>query len=168
MEPEKVVVEPLHDDVELPEPATAAAAGLDAKAYLNGRTVKVFRAAGRVRVEEVQVTEGLQLHPGDRALIPLGFKAQLPEGWEAQVRTRSGLALKHGLVVANSPGTIDADYPGEWMVILHNAGTQPTVVNHGDRVAQIVLAVLSPDIPWEHGTVGQTSDREGGFGSTGR
>jgi dUTP pyrophosphatase len=167
MEPEQVVVEPLYPDTKLPNRATARSAGLDVCAYLLGRVVTVYGSTGDARA--VETVEGaLELPPGSRAAIPLGFKARLPEDWEAQVRTRSGLALKSGLVVANSPGTIDADYPDEWMVILHNTTALPVTVRHGDRIAQVVLSILSPPLPWTPGQVSQTTDRSGGFGSTGR
>lgn len=161
----QVVYEKLHDDVVMPKPATKLSAGMDVSAYLYGRTVKVFNSDNTE--QEMYVDEALVLFPGQRAAIPLGFKARLPEGWEAQVRTRSGLALKSDTVVANSPGTIDADYPGEWMVILRNGSDAPVKITHGTRVAQVVLVQLSQQLEWVDGSVTQTTDRSGGFGSTG-
>jgi dUTP pyrophosphatase len=108
----------------------------------------------------------IMLWPGWRVAVPLGFKAQLPQGWEMQVRSRSGLALKQGLVVANAPGTIDADYPGEWAVILQNTGRGRVTLSHGDRVAQLVPQPVH-QASWQHGTVVPITDRTGGFGSTG-
>lgn len=160
---DKVVYEKLFEDAQLPVPATELAAGADVYAYLLNRETEVFQPYGGTRI----AVGGFVLGSGERAAVPLGFKAQVPAGWEAQVRTRSGLALKQGIVVANSPGTIDADYPGEWKVILLNTSTTPVYINHNDRIAQVVLAQLAPVIQWEAGTVGQVSNRTGGFGSTG-
>lgn len=165
MDYERVEVEPLHNDTKLPVRATKNSAGLDVFAYLLYRDVTIYHAGAPATA---QLTSEVTLAPGDRAAIPLGFKARLPEGWEAQVRTRSGLALKQGLVVANSPGTIDADYPDEWMVILQNTSFVNVTIKHGDRIAQVVLQTLPPDIPWEQGKVEQSTDRAGGFGSTGK
>ena len=163
---EEVIVEKLFEDTQIPRRATSNSAGLDVCAYLKDRTVKGFLSTNHTT--PLIVGSGIRIGPGDRVAIPLGFKAQLPAGWEAQVRTRSGLALKEGLVVANSPGTIDADYPDEWMVILMNTSSQVLTINHGDRVAQVVLAQLAPALPWTEGTVGRTTERAGGFGSTGK
>ena len=110
----------------------------------------------------------LTLEPGERAAVPTGIALALPEGYEAQVRPRSGLALKHGLTVLNSPGTIDADYRGEIQVILANLGTAPVTLARGERVAQLVLAPVSR-IAWAPVEALPTSGRgERGFGSTGR
>jgi len=158
-----VVWEPLHDDVVLPSRSTYDSAGLDACAYLLDRTITVYgKANTSLQVSGPEV----MLWSGYRALIPLGFKATLPPEYEMQVRSRSGLALKSGLIVLNSPGTIDSDYPGEWMVILHNTSTETLVVRHGDRVAQLVLAPVVR-MAWKEGVVGQVTDRVGGMGSTG-
>lgn len=159
-----VVFEALFPGVIPPVPATVDSAGLDAVAHLEGRSVRVVEASG----DTATYNDGVVWIPDrGRALIPLGFKAQLPAGWECQVRPRSGLALKSGVTVLNSPGTVDADYPGEWGVILHNTSGQSFVVRHGDRVAQLVLAPVHR-LAWTLGTVGQTTDRVGGIGSTGR
>ncbi len=159
-----IIFEPLFPDVMPPVPSTADAAGLDAVAYLEGREVAVIDQAGDVSVYRYAQ---VWIPKGGRVAIPLGFKAQLPSGWECQVRPRSGLALKQGLTVLNAPGTIDADYPGEWAVILHNTSSNDVLVKHGDRVAQLVLAPVHR-LSWEPGFVGQTTERTGGFGSTGR
>jgi dUTP pyrophosphatase len=108
------------------------------------------------------------IRPGERALISTGLKMEIPKGYEAQVRPRSGLAAKHGVTVLNSPGTIDSDYRGDVKVILINHGTNEFVINKGDRIAQIVFApVTMADFLIENTL--QTSERNtGGFGSTGK
>jgi dUTP pyrophosphatase len=105
--------------------------------------------------------------PGERALIPTGLAIALPEGYEAQVRPRSGLALKHGMMLPNAPGTIDADYRGEIGIIMINAGTEPFTVERGMRIAQMVVAPVSR-IAWrEVDALPETERGAGGFGSTG-
>ncbi len=107
------------------------------------------------------------LAPGKRALVPTGFAIALPEGFEAQVRPRSGLAARHGVTVLNSPGTIDADYRGEISVVLVNLGDQPFTVTRGMRIAQMVVAPVSRAV-WHQFTELPTTVRgAGGFGSTG-
>ena len=108
----------------------------------------------------------LTLAPGEKALVPLGFKARLPAGFEAQIRPRSGTSVKTDLVIANAPGTVDADYPDEWCVPVKNGGPAPLVIRHGDRIAQMVIARFEV-LDFTTGSVGQTTDRAGGFGSTG-
>ncbi|MEZ5668122.1 MAG: dUTP diphosphatase [Alphaproteobacteria bacterium] len=113
------------------------------------------------------VAEPVTLAPGARALVPTGLTIALPADHEAQVRPRSGLALKHGITVLNSPGTIDADYRGEVAVILFNAGTEPFVVSRGMRIAQMVVAPVSR-LQWQRVEALPASGRStGGFGSTG-
>lgn len=137
---------PHADDLALPSYATDASAGVDLAAA---------------------VTESITIAPGGRALIPTGFSIALPPGYEAQVRPRSGLALKHGITVLNSPGTIDADYRGEIGVILANFGDAPFVVTRGTRIAQLVVAPVTR-IGWaEVNELPQTTRGAGGFGSTG-
>jgi dUTP pyrophosphatase len=124
-------------------------------------------AAGLDLVAAVPREEPVKLPPGARALIPTGLALELPSGYEAQVRPRSGLALKHGVTLLNSPGTIDADYRGEVMVILINHGTEPFLVQRGDRIAQLVIApVASVEIVAVE-VLGGTVRGPGGFGSTG-
>lgn len=165
----EIIFEPLHADVTLPARATAHSAGYDLAAYLTGRTVRVF-LEGAMSERPVETRDGkavLVLHASERALVPLGFRARLPEGIEAQVRPRSGTSLKTDIVIANAPGTIDADYPDEWCVPVRHGGTRELVISHGERIAQMVLArheVLGFTI----GHVKPTTDRNGGFGSTGR
>ena len=108
------------------------------------------------------------LQPSGRALVPTGFCFEIPQGYEVQVRSRSGLAIKHGVFVLNSPGTIDSDYRGEVKVILTNAGSAPFTIKRGDRIAQLVVAGVSNDIDFkESASVSETDRGTGGFGHTG-
>lgn len=113
------------------------------------------------------VAEPVTIAPGGRALIPTGLAIALPAGHELQIRPRSGLALRNGIVVANSPGTIDEDYRGEVQVILLNAGEAPFVVERGMRIAQAVLAPVIRAAWREVESLDETARNEGGFGSTG-
>jgi dUTP pyrophosphatase len=110
----------------------------------------------------------LTLEPGARALVPTGLKIALEQGYEAQVRPRSGLALKHGLTCLNSPGTIDSDYRGEVGVILINHGQEPFVIRRGERIAQMVVARHEQAEVVQVETLDETVRGSGGFGSTGR
>ncbi|GCD78183.1 deoxyuridine 5'-triphosphate nucleotidohydrolase [Thermaurantimonas aggregans] len=131
----------------LPEYQTIHSAGMDLRANLS---------------------ESITLLPGERRLIPTGLKIALPHGYEAQVRPRSGLALKYGITCLNSPGTIDADYRGEIGVLLINLGQEPFEIKPGDRIAQLVVAPYSR-VEWAQVLELPTSERgEGGFGSTGK
>lgn len=116
------------------------------------------------------VPEGapVMLAPGARAAIPTGLAIGLPEGFEAQVRPRSGLALKFGLSMVNSPGTIDADYRGEIKVLLINHGSEPFTVNRGERIAQLVIAPVTRAAWDEVSSLDETERGAGGFGHTGR
>lgn len=117
---------------------------------------------------KADIREPLTLGPLERALIPTGLYIALPDGTEAQVRPRSGLAAKHGISVLNAPGTIDADYRGEVKVILVNLSNEPFVVNPGERIAQMVVAQYAK-VEWEEVEIlDETLRGEGGFGSTGR
>jgi dUTP pyrophosphatase len=113
------------------------------------------------------VAEQVTLLPGARALVPTGFSIALPAGFEAQVRPRSGLAIRSGVTCLNSPGTIDADYRGEVCVVLANFGTEPFVVRRGDRIAQIVVAPVSNAHFALVDELPPTQRGDGGFGSTG-
>ena len=133
--------------LDLPAYATAGAAGMDAVAA---------------------VDRDLILAPGDRAAVPTGLKLAIPDGYELQVRPRSGLALKHGLTVANAPGTIDSDYRGELMVLLANLGPAPVTIFRGMRIAQLVVApVVRGRWVAVHAVAADTGRGTGGFGSTG-
>jgi dUTP pyrophosphatase len=124
-------------------------------------------AAGLDLVAAVPEDGTITLHPSCRVLVPTGLVFALPQGYEAQVRPRSGLALKHGITVLNSPGTIDADYRGEVMVILINLGSEAFLIQRGDRIAQAVIAPVThvEIVPAE--SVDDTGRGGGGFGSTG-
>ncbi len=131
----------------VPAYATAQSAGMDLKA---------------------DITEPVELAPLQRAMIPTGLSIALPQGTEAQVRPRSGLAAKYGVTVLNSPGTIDADYRGEIRVILVNLSDRPFTVNPGERIAQLVMAKYE-SVTWDEVEIlDETARGEGGFGSTGR
>ena len=148
---------PLHllphgEGLPLPSRATAHAAAMDLRAAL-------------------PEGEAWTLAPGERRLVPTGLVLAIPPGFEGQVRPRSGLALKHGVTVLNAPGTIDADYRGEVMVLLVNHGTEAFPVRRGDRIAQLLVSPV-PAWTWEPCTelvaLGETGRGEGGYGSTGR
>jgi len=124
-------------------------------------------AAGLDVVAGVPADAPVALAQGGRALIPTGFALELPAGYEAQLRPRSGLALKSGVTVLNSPGTIDADYRGEVKVLLVNLGAEPFTVRRGERVAQLVVARVEHVRIEPVSELGGTSRGEGGFGSTG-
>lgn len=111
---------------------------------------------------------GLVLEAGARALVPTGLRCEIPAGYEVQIRPRSGLALKHGITLPNSPGTIDSDYRGPLGVIMMNAGTEPFAVNHGDRIAQMVVAPVVQARFEVADALDETVRGDGGFGSTGR
>ena len=136
------------DGLDLPAYATAGAAGMD------------LRAA-------VPEDRPLELAPGARALVPTGLVFELPEGFEAQIRPRSGLALKHGITCLNTPGTIDWDYRGEVQVLLVNLSDQAFSVRRGERIAQMVIAPCVQARIEERGLAGATERGSGGFGSTG-
>ena len=162
----KVIFEPLFADAVLPSRETEGSAGYDVRAYLDGRKVQI-RLGGSGELCETETEERrLLLNPGDVALIPTGFKARVPIGFEAQVRIRSSMAFKRGLILPNAPGTIDADYPDEWLIMVQNISAQPVIIEHGERLAQVILNRFAV-LPWVEGVVGVTTDRKGGFGSTG-
>ena len=131
----------------LPSYATEGASGVDIRAFLE---------------------EPMILQPLQRALVPTGLYMELPEGYEAQVRPRSGLAIKQGITCLNSPGTIDADYRGEIKVILINLSEEVQIIQNGDRIAQMVIQEVAK-IDWEPVTIlTETGRSDGGFGSTGK
>jgi len=134
-------------------------AGLDLPAYTT---------AGAAGMDVLAAVEKpLTLAPGRRALIPTGFSVALPPGYELQIRPRSGLALKHGIVVPNSPGTIDEDYRGEVGIIILNASEENVYITRGMRIAQAVLAPVVRAVWHEVESLDETLRGEGGFGSTG-
>jgi dUTP pyrophosphatase len=137
---------PNAEGLPLPAYATADSAGMDLVAAVTGDVV---------------------IEPGRRALVPTGLAIALPAGFEAQVRPRSGLALKHGVTVLNAPGTIDADYRGEIAVILVNHGEEPFAIRRGDRIAQMIVAPVT-HVAWrEVAALDESARGAGGFGSTG-
>jgi dUTP pyrophosphatase len=142
-------LEHFDNDLELPQYQTKDAAGCDIRANL-GRG------------------ESLLIKPGERVLVPTGLAFAIEPGYEVQVRPRSGLSYKTGLMVVNSPGTIDADYRGEVKVILGNLGSINEVIEHGDRIAQLVLAPVYQPTFEVVDSLDETERGEGGFGSTGR
>jgi dUTP pyrophosphatase len=113
------------------------------------------------------VSDEITIMPGGRALVPAGFELEIPPGFEIQVRPRSGLALKHGVTLLNSPGTIDADYRGPVGVILANLGSAPFTIARGDRIAQLILARVERARFDEQATLAASGRGDGGFGSTG-
>lgn len=136
-----------HSSHALPEYQTPLSAGLDIRA---------------------NVSEDVTLQPMKRAIIPTGLYVELPEGYEMQIRPRSGLAAKHGITVLNTPGTIDADYRGEIKVILANLSDEPFIIKNGERIAQMVVARYE-QIEWQPTMQLNASERgAGGFGSTGK
>lgn len=131
----------------LPEYATEHSAGMDMRANLS---------------------ESITIEPLGRVMVPTGIHIQLPDGYEAQIRPRSGLAAKHGIGIVNSPGTIDADYRGEIKIILVNLSNQPFLLNPGERIAQMVIARYEKAVWRQCDTLDESERGEGGFGSTGR
>jgi dUTP pyrophosphatase len=144
----KLVRLPHGSDMPLPAYETAGAAGMD------------LRAA-------VSEGEPLVLSPGDRTLVPTGFVFEIPEGFEAQIRPRSGLAFKNGVTCLNTPGTIDSDYRGEVKVLLVNLGHEPFEISRGMRIAQMVIAPVVQARVSEVADASHTTRGAGGFGSTG-
>ena len=147
MEPIRILIKrlPHGRDLPLPAYATTGAAGMD-----------------------VVAAEDLMLAPGARHAVATGFAMGIPEGYEVQVRPRSGLALKHGITCLNSPGTIDSDYRGEVKVILANLGSEPFAIVRGERIAQLVPAPVQRAALDESDALDDTERGSGGFGSTGR
>jgi dUTP pyrophosphatase len=131
----------------LPHYASEGAAGMDVRAFLE---------------------EHVELQPLQRALIPTGLFVELPDGYEAQIRPRSGLAIKQGITCLNTPGTIDSDYRGEIKIILINLSSEKAVIHDGDRIAQMVVQKVEKIMWTTAEELSQTSRSEGGFGSTGK
>jgi dUTP pyrophosphatase len=139
----------MHKDVNLPDYKTNGSSGMDVRAYF-------------------EEGSGVLIRPRERVLIHTGLKVEIPLGYEIQVRSRSGMAIKNGVFVLNSPGTIDSDYRGECCVILYNSdNTEDFFVKNGDRIAQFVLAPVSRALIKEIPFVDETERGSGGFGSTG-
>lgn len=136
-----------HSDNPIPAYATADAAGMDLRANLDAP---------------------LTLQPMERSLVPTGLFMELPSGYEAQIRPRSGLAIKQGLTLLNTPGTIDADYRGEIKIIMINLSGEPQIIRHGDRIAQMVVAPFVQVTLHEVKELSETERGSGGFGHTGK
>lgn len=143
----KIMRFPHAHDLPLPAYQTSGAAGLDLYAA---------------------VEDSITLIPGHRALVPTGIAIALPPGFEAQLRPRSGLALKYGLTLLNSPGTVDSDYRGEIMVLLINLGNEPVILHRGERIAQCILSSIVRPMFEEVEELPSTYRGSGGFGHTGR
>ncbi len=137
---------PHAEDLPLPSYESEFAAGMDIRAALENPVI---------------------LQPGERQLIPSGLKMAMPQGYEAQIRPRSGLAYRHGITMLNTPGTIDADYRGELKMLAVNLGNEKFTINHGDRIAQMVIAPVIQAEVNEVETLSATERGDGGFGSTG-
>jgi dUTP pyrophosphatase len=135
-----------NDDLGLPAYATEHSAGLDLRAAL---------------------VEPLTLKPGERGVVPTGLKMAIPEGYEGCVRPRSGLAMKHGLTLTNSPGTIDSDYRGEVKILMVNLGQEPVVLKRGDRIAQLLITPVAHAQVIKVESLDDTARGGGGFGHTG-
>lgn len=165
-----ITLELLHADARAPERATEESAGYDLFIHLTNRTVNCSDYDGTHQLPTFRDREKnvsfFEIPANATAMVPLGFKAKLPRGCEAQIRPRSGTTFKKGLLIPNSPGTIDADYPDEWMVLVRNPGTRPVRIEHGERIAQMVLHRYEV-LPIELGRVDRSTSRSGGFGSTG-
>jgi dUTP pyrophosphatase len=144
----KINIKKLHPDVITPSRVDSGSAGYDLYAYLPLGSLTIL--------------------PGQTALVSLGFMTQFGPQYEIQVRSRSGLSLKHGIIVLNAPGTIDSSYRGEWKVILHNVSNVPHEIKHGDRIAQAVVCKVPWSVWSETQTLEETSRGAGGFGSSGR
>jgi dUTP pyrophosphatase len=132
-----------------------------------GLPLPAYETAGAAGMD-LRAAEDMTLKPGARGLVPTGLAIALPQGFEAQVRPRSGLAVKHGVTVLNSPGTVDSDYRGEIKVPLINHGEQDFVITRGDRIAQLVVAPVTRIVWQETQELDDTARGAGGFGSSGR
>ena len=134
-----------------------------------GLPLPVYMTEGAAAADVVAaVADELVLAPGDRALVPTGFALEVPAGFEVQLRPRSGLAVKHGITLLNSPGTIDSDYRGEVSIVLVNLGREPFTVRRGERIAQLVVAPVVQASFRKVEALAKSTRGEGGFGSTGR
>ena len=149
MERVKIPIKRLRDDAAAPLPTymTEQSSGMDLYAFLEKELI---------------------LQPGERKLIPTGISIAIPEGFEGQVRPRSGLAIRHGIGIINAPGTIDADYRGEIAILLINFGEEPFIVRTGDRIAQMIISRVARATWEEVEALPSTTRQEGGFGHTGR
>ena len=146
-------------NITIPFQRLSNAAGLNLPAYASDGAAGLDLEAANV--------QPILIDPGMRSLIPTGFAIAIPQGYKAQIRPRSGLAKKHGITVANAPGTIDSDYRGEISVLLINLGAESFTVSRGMRIAQMIIAQVTIVRPIEKKVLDQTARSDGGFGSTG-
>jgi dUTP pyrophosphatase len=138
-------------------------------AHAEGLLLPSYASAGAAGADlRAAVTEPLTVAPGARVAVPTGLILEIPDGWEGQVRPRSGLAIRHGLTVVNAPGTVDSDYRGEVKVLLINLGVEAVTIERGDRVAQLVVVPVARAEFAAAIDLGETARGPGGFGSTGR
>lgn len=157
-----------HDSSAISQPVVLRIAPLP---HFAGLALPAYETAGSAGMDlraAVSEAEPVTLAPGARAMIPTGLTLALPQGFEAQVRPRSGLAAKHGITCLNSPGTVDSDYRGEVKVILINHGSEPFVIRRGERIAQMVVAAVAQARIEVVSELDATARGAGGFGSTGR
>jgi len=163
----------LHPEAEVPRRSTERAGARDLKAFLLASPTRLWAANEEsVRApdrdpHERDGTPFVDLPPGARAIVPTGLRARLPEAHVALILPRSGTSFRTTLALANAPGLVDEDYPGEWGILVKNDGPAPLRIFHGDRIAQM-LVVKAEQLDDEEGEVERTTDRAGGFGSTGR
>jgi dUTP pyrophosphatase len=143
----RVEFKKLRPDAVVPKYMTPGAAGLDLSAAID---------------------QPIEVQPGERRMVPIGLAVAIPPGFEGSVRPRSGLAIKHGLTLVNAPGTVDSDFRGQLQVIVINHGREPFVINHGERIAQMVIAPVAQAEVVEVDELSETERGSGGFGSTGR
>jgi len=167
-----IQVEKMYEDVILPEYKCDGDSGMDIRAYftddfLNKIRKDMISHSDNFPLSYVNIEKkSISLLPNHRILIPTGIKTIIPNGYEIQVRPRSGLSIKNGITVLNSPGTIDSGYRHEYGIIIQNNGERDFRIEHGDRIAQIILMPV-PKIKWEIIDKVDESDRMGGFGHTG-
>jgi dUTP pyrophosphatase len=169
----KLLSSPLDSGAESPHPETMSNITVQVRPlpHFEGLQLPAYETSGSAGMDvraAVPEAEPMVLKPGERAMVPTGLSVAIPEGFEIQVRPRSGLAAKHGLTCLNTPGTIDSDYRGEIKVILINLGAEAFAIQRGERIAQLVLAPVTR-LAWrEVDALDETARGAGGFGSTGR
>lgn len=151
-----------------PEPEPAVPVRVRRLPHARDLPLPCYQSAGSAGADlRAAVQDEVTLAPGERSLVPTGLVLEIPPGWEGQVRPRSGLAVRHGVTLVNSPGTVDSDYRGEVAVPLVNLGQEPFTVRRGDRIAQLVIAPVSRATFQEGERLTATGRGDGGFGSTG-
>jgi dUTP pyrophosphatase len=151
-------------DTVIPRYQTVGAAAVDLHAYLKSTDLLPHEIS---LIDELSVYSPITLQPNQRRLIGTGLKLEIPEGFEMQLRPRSGLAYKYGITITNSPGTIDSDFRGEVKVLLHNTGSEPFTINDGERICQAIFTEITQARFVDVAELGDTDRGEGGFGHTG-